>query len=168
MEIVLFQFSLSFLSPIRLSTSDNLADDVSNFLTQVLKLERRELDSNMKVFKTWRPHTVLISLSDRRFKRFLFTGLKNFRESNRSTENKVFINDNLTKYNYDIMKKLKEERDQMSEAGRDVYELVYAFEGKIFVKKRIGDPTDAAIHIKTVSSMKNFVSTYRSVPANSA
>ena len=93
--------------------------------------------------------------------------MKNFRESNSFAENEVFINDNFTKYNYDIIKKLKEERNQLSEAGRDVYELVYAFERKIFVQKRKGDPTIATIHKITVSAKKSFVSTYRLFPANS-
>ena len=148
-------------------TSEELFTAVAHFLSDKLKLEGREIDSNMRVLKTKRPHTVLVCLSDRKFKRFLFSALKKYRELDASRDDQIYINDNLTTYNYNLFKTLKLERDHLRENQRQTFEVVYSFEGKIFVKKKIGDSKEDARHIRTVSQMKSFVSTFSAVPAQS-
>ena len=132
-------------------TSEDLPTAVTHFLSDKLKLERREIDSNMRVLKTKRPHTVLVCLSDRKFKRFLFSAFKKYRELDASRDDKIYINDNLTTYNYNLFKTLKLERDHLRENQRQTFEAVYSYEGKNFVKKKIGDSKEDALHIRTVS-----------------
>ena len=125
------------------------------------------MDSNMRVLQTKRSHTVLVCLSDRKFKRFHFSALKKYRELYASRDNQKYINDNLTSYNYNLFKTLKLERDHLREIQRQTFEVVYSYEGKIFVKKKKGDSKEDALHIRTVSLMKSFVNTFSAVPAQS-
>ena len=77
--------------------------------------------------------------------------MKKYRESDTSQDDTNFISDNLTTYNYILLKTLKLEHDHLREKQRQTSEVVYSYEGKNFVKKKIGDSKEDALHIRTVS-----------------
>ena len=74
------------------NSSTNLVEHVKQFFAQHLHMPRREIDDGMYVTKLPQPNTVLIKLSDHRFKVFLFQAKKQLRLSNDETCNDLFIN----------------------------------------------------------------------------
>ena len=56
--------------------SSDLKGDITNIFSRKLGMENRELDANMKVFRTNRKKTVRVILSDVRYKRFLYAARK--------------------------------------------------------------------------------------------
>ena len=119
------------------------------FMENIMKMGRREIDMNMYVQQTRRPHTVLITLSERRFKSFLFRARKNLPQQ----QIPIYINDYLTNYNYSILKLAKEERKRSFDNLNVLYEIVYTYNGRVFIKKRRSDPPSAAILVKSPENL---------------
>ena len=67
-----------------------------------MKMEARKIDANMRPHKFVTAHSVKVIFSDVRFKRFIFAAKKEIREQNRDLSNGLFINENLTSFNYKI------------------------------------------------------------------
>ena len=88
------------LYPANSTSSPNLEEHVKQFFAQEINMPRREIDDGMYATKLPQPNTVLINLSDHRFKIFLFRAKKQLRLSNNETYNDLFINENLTSWNY--------------------------------------------------------------------
>ena len=139
---------------------------VREFLTTTLQMASREIDANMIAQKTPRPNTIQLKLSDRRFKNFLFAARKKLRNLGSSTHgtpgattenDELYINENLTTYNYLMLKKLKEEKRARATNGSANFYAVYTFEGKVFAKVTASQQSTDATHIKNPSALVDFL-----------
>ena len=90
----------------------------------------------MQVQKTFRANTIQLTLSDRRFKKFLFASLKKLgnRANSTSAFQSLFINENLTTYNYKILQKLNQEKRTRIADGSPNFHTVYSYDGNFFPK----------------------------------
>ena len=136
------------------STEENLEPVVKNFLSNHMEMEAREIDGSMRIRKLPRDHAVLLSLSDRRFKTFLFKAKKNIRLKSRVKYEHLFVNDNITSYNYSMLKKLKDEKRRRSESAIPGFETVYCFEGRVYVKK---SKTADALCVSNKKTLAKFI-----------
>ena len=82
-----------------------------------------------------RSYAVLLRFSYRRFKTFLFKAKKNIRQKSKAKYKHLFINDNITSFNYSILITFKEKKRRRFESALTGFEAVYCFEGKVYVKK---------------------------------
>ena len=137
--------------------SNNLNENVSKFFSQKMCMSPREIDQNFSVIKSKRENTVIVQFSERRFKLNLFKARKRLRSSDESNVRGLFLNDNLTAYNFGILKKLKHLKKTRADAGESVYESVYSIDGRVFVKMRRGDHNNDAIHVKTISCLEKLL-----------
>ena len=106
--------------------SSDLKGDITNIFSRKLGMKNRELDANMKVFRTNRQKTVRVILSDVRYKRFLYAARKKTRSGNNDAAKDLFIGENLTSYNYKILKMLKEEKKKREESQNLSFDSVYS------------------------------------------
>ena len=118
--------------------------------------------------KTKQRNTVLVRLSNIRFKRFIFAAKKKLKESNPDKCSNLYINDDLTAYNLEILKSLKTEKKKLSDDNMDCFETVYSFEGRIFIKKNRSDDRSSAIWVNSKSKLQNIISEYSSNVAPSS
>ena len=128
---------------------------VLGILRDQLKMDRREIDSNMRIAKFSRANTALLLLSHKRFKIFLFKARKRLRDSNANELNNLYLNEHLTTYNHQILMSLKNSKKLRSGEGLHTFASVYTFEGKVYVKKDNGAYNDDAILVKTPSMAHN-------------
>ena len=143
----------------------NLVNHVQEFMSDNMKMERRSIDVNLQVKKTARTNTVLILFSHRRFKAFVYAAKKRLNQDNDRNVSNLYLNENLTSYNFHLLMTLKRERKRRSEECIPNFETVYSFEGKIFTKKKRTDPNDNAVHIKNPSDLNKFLQILVSVPS---
>ena len=137
--------------------TQDLNQHVRNFMVTDLKMEQRTIDLNMSVRNISRDNTVLITFSDRRFKLFFYSAKKRLRSEGHESANNLYMNDNLTSYNLSLLMKLKREKNKLSSVGKTVFELLYSYEGKIYVKINKNDPSSSAIHIKKNSCIDSLL-----------
>ena len=131
------------------SSTASLSDHVRQFMIDVMKMEPRTVDANMQVNKSSRNNTVIIILSHRRYKAFIYSARKNLRQRNEEVSTDLFVNDSLTSYNFKLLMKLKNEKRMRIENDRTTFASVYSYEGKIFIKMTRNEPQTAALHIKS-------------------
>ena len=77
--------------------------------------------------------TFLIRFSHHRFIFFLFQAEK--RSKNFESHSAFFINENLTSLNYSVLGKPKAEKKRRTDHNLTNFEVIYTFQGKVFVKK---------------------------------
>ena len=142
---------ISIKHPLIDPNSNNLHDDIAKFLAENMKITNREMDTSLIVQKTSRPNTVILTFSDRRFKLFIFKACKNLRTANDEVSSDLYLNDNLTPYNFSILMSLKRERSRRRTENRPLFETIYSIDGKVFVKLTRGAPNQEAVNIKTPS-----------------
>ena len=145
------------------NSHDSLNDHIKDFLCRTMKMNQREIDANLYAQKSPRLNTVLIKFSDRRFKIFLYSARKRLRNGEGDSLRNLYINEYLTSYNYDILKKLKQEKKRLEENGSPSFASVYSFEGRVFVKRNLDDATNQAIHVRNPTVMKEFISSINPV-----
>ena len=92
------------------NNSPDLEENVKQMFAHEPNMPRCEIDDGMYVTKLPQPNTVLIKMSDHRFKTFSFLAEKQLRLINCETYNNLFINDNLTSLSYSRFRKLKSEK----------------------------------------------------------
>ena len=138
-------------------TAGDPSECMKRFFATTMKMGRRETDPNLNVRKTSRPNTAIISFSDRRFKIFLFSAKRALRQANDQNVQSLYVNDNMTSYNFDMLMEMKRVRKQKIDEGSMVFDSVYSFEGRVYVKRNRQDPNDRAILIKTPPQMKKFI-----------
>ena len=90
--------------------STDLDLNIRGFLASYLKMNSREIDTAMIVKKSTRNYTINIFFSDLRFKKYLFAARKKLRTENPEATEGLFLNENLTSFNFGLLKKLKSER----------------------------------------------------------
>ena len=142
--------------------SPNLGENVKNFLLNDLKMEPREIDQNMQVRPIGGDKTVLIIFSSTKFKLFLYAARKLVNRDITDPKLKLYVNDNLTQYNYTLLMKLKWERKKLNEEGKPAFETTYSHEGKIYVKLKRTDDKYAAIHIKNSTCIEKLLNSIES------
>ena len=125
--------------------NENLSTHVSNFLRSKLNMGQREIDSNMMVKKGSRENTAHLTLSHKRFKGFLYKAKKQLRVDNNIACNDLFINDNLTTYNFHILMSLKTARKSYPSTHNPI-KSVYCHEGRVFLRL---NGEEEGRHIKT-------------------
>ena len=148
------------------SSSLDLAEHSRNFFRSKLKMPNREIDANLIARKSPKDNKVIITFSDKRFKTFIFKARKKIRDKNQEETDGLFINDHLTTFNYKLLNDLKSERTRRSNEGLPNYEVIYTFNGRIFIKKNKGAPNDDAILIKNHTDYMNLLQSLN--PANSS
>ena len=135
----------------------------NQFLQQKLNMSPREIDANVYVQKTRRPNTVMLKLSDKKFKSFIYSARKTLRNSS-SNLTGLYINEYLTSYNYTLLKKLKTEKKRRNENNLPNFNSVYSFEGRVFVKLHGSEQSGEAIHMKNSNILMEFLGKLDSVP----
>lgn len=145
---------------------DHSTEDLNNhlrvFLSGHMKMENRSIDANMRVRKSSRDHSVLITLSDIRYKRFLFAASKQLRLHHPQLYQNFYLNENLTSYNFELLRTLKTEKKRRNELNLPCYDTVYSFDGRIFIKKTRTTDRTSAICINTRRSLQNLMNEYGS------
>ena len=121
-----------------------------------------EIDANVYVKKTRRPNTVILKLSDKKLKCFIYSARKTLRNSSNLTG--LYINEYLSSYNYILLKKLKTEKKRRNENNLPNFNSVYFFEGRVFVKLRGTEQSREAIHMKNSNILMEFLGKLDSVP----
>ena len=91
---------------------------------------RRETDDGMHVAKLPQPNTVLVMLSDHRFKIFLFRSKKHLRLSGDET-----YSDLLTSLTHSFFRKLKFVKIRRNENNLVSLEVMYTFQAKELANK---------------------------------
>ena len=126
--------------------SDSFFDEVRSFLTADLKLAKNlvELVTISKFAKEI--NAVLLEFPSIEAKRQLFRAKKTYNENlddEDENENKLYINDLLTKRNYELLKLARELKNDKK------IQDAYSFDGNVFIRKvsggnrfRITDPSD--------------------------
>ena len=109
------------------------------------------MDANLQAKKATRANTVRVTLSNRRYKSFLFQTRKKLREETPIECENLYINDHLTLYNHKILIGLKTKRRTFSREN-DPFKSIYTHDGRVFCKL-IKDGEREGIHIKTPEDM---------------
>ena len=135
------------------ANSQNAYRNATHFMEDVMLMEWREIDANMYVQTTRRANTILITFSDQRFKSFLFKARKRLPQQ----QIPIYINDYLTSYNYKILKLAKEERRRNNESLNPLFETVYSFNGRIFIKKRSSNSSSEDILVKSPENLNEII-----------
>ena len=131
------------------SSCENLAEHMKEFFSAKLKLPAREIDANFVARKGSRDNTAIVTMSDRRFKLFIYKSRRKLKLEEDSVCEELYINDNLTSLNYSLLKKLKEERNRLRSASLPVYDCIYTIDGRIYVKLKSSDANDCSKLIKS-------------------
>ena len=135
----------------------NLQQSFKRMCESDLNMERRDIDANMMVKKVTRENTVLVTFSHRRFKISLFKAKKLIRTNNVSFSSDLYINENLTSYNFKLLMQLKREKRLRTEQNKPSFETVYTFEGKVYVKQTKEDSNQQAHHIRSPTCLTDFL-----------
>ena len=137
------------------TSAADLVAQAKTFCSQTLKMEQRSIDAQLQVHKCNRENTLMFVFSAVRFKRFLYAARKKLREQ--ANPPIIYINDNLTTLNFNLIMKLKRERAARRD-GPAKFESVYSFDGRIYAKIRHSSPKTEAHHIKNKDKMDEFLS----------
>ena len=142
---------------------DSLNDHIKDFLCRTMKMNPREIDTNLYAQKSPRLNTVLINFSDKKFKMFLYSARKKLQNGEGDLLRKLYINEYLISYNYDILKKLKKEKKRLEETVSPSFASVYSFEGRVFAKRYLDDGTNQATHVRNPNVVREFLSSINPV-----
>ena len=155
------QLEVSVSHPSLDNTSSDLSLHTKSFLKNSMKMEDREIDNVLLARKASRRNTVIIKFSHLRFKKFIYTAKKTLRSNGAAISHDLFVNDNLTSYNFSLLMALKKQRKTLEESGNQCISSVYSFDGKVFARKRTDHSTSDAVHIKTNKCMESFMAEVR-------
>ena len=144
--------------------NSNVVSDTKSFLVNKLLLQEREIDPLLQVRLQRRENTVLLTFSAQRYRNFLYAARKRLRVNNPDRCTNLYINENLTNYNFVMMRQLKAERRSRNVAGKNSFHAVYTFDGKVFVRMRAGDSPDSRSHITSPQQLGLFLAKLDSVP----
>ena len=140
------------------SIDNNVADlsaHIKTFLSTSMKMSAREIDDQMTVQKLSRANSVLLTVTDARFKKFLYNARKQLRTAEDELSNELYLNDYLTSHNFNILKLVKNKRQERDSQNRRTFKTVYTFEGKVFVKMNRDDANSTAVHIKNLADISS-------------
>ena len=139
------------------TSAEDLNKHGREFLLNHMRMENREIDSNMVIKKSSRDNTISISFSNIRFKRFIFAARKKLRADYPPNCENLYLNENITSYNFSILKKLKTEKKRCLENNLPCFEVLYTFEGRVYIKKQRSLDRREAICISTNQLLEKFM-----------
>ena len=145
--------------------SDDLKNHVINFFETTMQMERRIVDLDLQAKKGYRDNTVTVIFSDKRYKIFMYQAKKALRQNNCPEYNGLFINDDLTSFNYKILMDLKNYRKSIGR-NEDPFTSIYTRDGRIYVKLKESDATANGVLIKSPAYLQQLQS--RSLGQNDA
>ena len=119
-----------------------------------MQMPPRDIDSAFRVARGSRANTVVNTFSSRKFKTFLFAARKRLRREGESLASELFLNENLTLYNFALLKLLKSERKRRVDANIESFTSVFSFDGKIYVRRGADSEN---LHIKSRESYEAFI-----------
>ena len=132
----------------------DLKKHMHEFFSQYMRMTDREIDSNFTVSKTGRQHTVTINFSRRLFKGMLYGARNKMRRENPDNVNELYINDNLTHFNFTLLRSLKRERRSRLESQSNSFVSVFSLDGRVYVKTT---SNSEKIHIRNTESLENYL-----------
>jgi len=135
----------------------NLSSYAIEFMRTSMKMPAREIDLNLFAQKGFKPNSLLITLTDMRFKKLLFSTKKKLRVQEEDINPNLFINEYLTSHNLNLLMNLKKLRRQRALENLPCYTSVYSFDGKIFVKLDRNDNNIASIQVKTAPDIASLL-----------
>ena len=136
--------------------NNDLRKHTCEFLRNKLRMTEREIDPNLSATKNGRENSITVNLSRRLFKKFLYVAKGKLRKTNPELCENLFINDNLTHYNFSLLKLLKRERRLRYESGTTGFVSVFSLDGKVYVKS---SPDSVKVHIKNMEAYERFIMT---------
>ena len=139
------------------TSSPDLDLHVKKFFYEQLHMPNSEIYDQMYVTKMPQPNTVMITLFHHRFKVFLFRVKQELRINSAQVYHDLVINENVTSLNYSLSKKLKSVKKRRSENDLENFEVVYTYQGKVFMKKERTRGNEGTIHITTNYSLHQFL-----------
>ena len=143
-----------FTHPNIQTSSVNVSEQLGSLLRDTLKLESHQFDANLRVRKSKRDNTVIVTFSHQRFKSFAYRARKKLRVEGEDVVD-LYLNDNLTSYNHKILMELKKKRKIFARSD-DPFSTIYSFEGKVFAKLK-RDLNMDSIHIKNNNQLERFL-----------
>ena len=117
-------------------------------------MSTRDTDPNFTTEHRRLNNTVLVTFSSKKYKTFLFAARKKLRTENERLTSDLFINENLTQYNFSLLKLLKTERKRRSKSSLTSIASVFSFDGKVYAK---AEPSSEKTHIKDKDCFENFI-----------
>ena len=126
---------------------DDLHAHVKSFFESTLQMDSRHIDSNFQARKGHNENNVIVSFSNKRFKIFMYDAKKLLRQSNSPAYQNLFINDDLTPYNFRILMDLKNYRKSIRRAN-DPFRSIYTRDGRVFVKMTTDNATAIGTAVK--------------------
>ena len=144
----------SITHPTLNKNNDDLKAHVKNFFVNTLQMQDRSIDSNFQAKKGHKDNNIIVSFSDKRFKLFLYQAKKRLRQNESQEYQDLFINDDLTPYNF---KRLMELKNYRKSFGRndDPFRSIYTRDGRVYVKLATDDPTTYGTPVKNSSFLQN-------------
>ena len=133
--------------------SPDLTNHVINFFETTLQMPRRNIDLNLLTKKGHNDNTVIVKFSDKRFKNFMYQAKKQLRLNNSATHQNLFINDDLTPYNYKIYMDLKKYRKSLNR-NNDPFRFIYTRDGRVYVKMTTDDPAAKGAAVKNPTFLR--------------
>ena len=130
------------------ASSTELSDHVKYFFTSKLGMTLREVDVNLTATKAPKDNKIIVSLTHRRFKIFIFKARRKLHLEDEDATKELYINDNLTTLNFGLLMKLKRERTRRNNENIQSFDVVYTFNGRVYVKIQRNDTNDNALYIK--------------------
>ena len=140
------------------------SNKIKVMMTNILKMEQREIYENLVVLKGPREHSVILKFSDKRFKLFFFKAKKALRPGNSDvsvSSDNIYANDYLTRYNFKILMTLKKLKKENSLENPWPFKSLYSFEGKVYVKQGTGNEAENSVHVKYPSMIDKILQTAR-------
>ena len=108
----------------------DLSAYVIQFMETKMKMERREIDTSLVAQKSFKPQTILVTLTHIRFKKLLFAAKKKLHVNNDGISTNLYINEHLTSHNLKLLMCLKKIRRRRIEEDAPVFSTTYSFDGK--------------------------------------
>jgi len=137
--------------------SKNLKAATLKFLKTELKMPAEKIDPNCSV-STNREHSILMKVNDFKFKKNLFAMKKELKLKNDDIAKNLYVQDNLTKFNYNLFRKLKDELKRRRESNIINFYTVFSLNGKIFAKLT---KDSEIMYIKNQNAIESFLKVLR-------
>ena len=143
-----------FTHPSVSSDSPQSCEHVKGILTSLLKISGSEMDSNLHVQKTKKTDTLVVQKNK-------------LRRTSEYAIKDLYFNDNLTPYNYSMLKTPKQEKERLRTSNKPYFETINSFKGKVFVRKQKDTSNQIAVHIRSPTHLQSFPMSYLHVNAAS-
>ena len=132
----------------------SLTDHMNCFFSDTMQMTSREIVTAFTVSKWKHKHTVLVNFSRKQFKTFLYAARKRLRQGDEQLSTGLYVNDNLTQYNYNLLKLLKNEKKRRIASKLPSIAAIFSFDGRIFAKH---NEDSEKVYIRDTDSFDKFL-----------